>query len=470
MTDTAIRTTLKARLARCTRVLTTFPRERSGASMIFTALALPVVLGMAGLAFDGAIWYLEKRENQTVADNAALLAIMELHRDPNLDESDLMDLVKADAKRNNFGTGKSRRITINNPPKQGPNAGEPDFVEILIEEDRPLYLTSFMVDGPMTVQARAVGQVVKFGSQCVVALDDSMDAALEVSTSDANIGCGVASNSSSDMAIHIKGNANLTADPAQTYGDILVDNNATLDTNTPPQSLSERVQDPYAERFLDPDFIPGLSGACKGVATPITVSGSATLNPNYNNTNAYCGGLNITGDVFMNPGVYIIDDGDFRVGAKARLRGDNVTIILTAWEPSKKTEGRVDNFIIAGQADVQLSAPSDLADPYAGLLFIVDPEAPTAYGDGTSCEPDSSMQCSRFEGGGNMNLTGAIYAPTRQIRFAGGSEAGVGGAACTVVMGKQVTLAGSTNINNDPEACKDAGVTVVTQTRVRVVE
>ena len=450
----------------CRRFLTDLVQDRSGASMIFTALALPVILGMAGLGFDSAIWYMEKRQNQTVADNAALTATMELNRDPTLTEEELKDIVWEDALRNGYSDTVARNIRVFSPPQQGPNKGQAGFIEVLVEEDRDLYLTSFMLDGPLTVQSRAVGAVVQFGSHCIIALDEAMDRAVMVSgNAEANVDCGIASNSDSDESIYVDGKATLTADPAQTYGDITVTANATLDTNSPPQSLSERVADPYADRFLDPDFIPPLSGACKGVANPVDITGNVTLNPNFNNTNAFCGGLDIkaNADVFFNPGVYVIDDGDFSVSGQARVRGDDVTIILTAWDPSKKTEGIVGSFVIAGGADVQLSAPDDPNDPYVGLLFVVDPEAPYEYAAG-------SPEVSSVAGGSSMNLTGAVYSPSRGMVFAGNSDPSVGGAACTQVIAKSVTMTGTSFVSNDPDACEAAGVTTITQTRVRVVE
>lgn len=56
--------------------------NQSGASLVVTALALPVILGVAGLGFDVAIRYMESRQIQTVADNAALRAVVEMNHDP----------------------------------------------------------------------------------------------------------------------------------------------------------------------------------------------------------------------------------------------------------------------------------------------------------------------------------------------------------------------------------------------------
>ena len=453
-----------SRFGRFFNAAASFFSNQSGASLVFTALALPVVFGMAGLGFDTAIWYMEKRQNQTVADNAALRAVIEMNRDPNMTIEDLKTRVWQNAKRNGFDTAGNRRIIVNTPPMQGPNAGRAGFIEVLVEEDHQLSMTTALLrGGSLTIQARAVGQLVAFGSHCIVALDETMDKSIEVTGSaEADIDCGIASNSSSDKSIYVAGTAVMSAGPAQTHGDFYVTKNASLYTETPPQSLSERVEDPYAERFLDADFMPRLSGGCVGVSKPVKISGTQTLDPNYDNPNAFCGGLKISSkaDVFFNPGVYVIDNGDFSVSGKATVRGEDVTIILTAWEPGEK-EGRVGNVKITGRANVELSAPT--VGSYAGLLFVIDPEAPAEYKKGT---PEKS----RVAGTTTTNLTGVVYTPNREISFAGNTDPDFGGAACTMLIANNVTLTGNSYLTNDLDACYAAGVELVSQTRVRIVE
>ncbi len=67
-----------------------FWKERSGGVLIYTALAVPVLLGAAGLAVDAGLWYANKRVVQAAADAGAVagaLEIMRLNQDP--DEPDI---------------------------------------------------------------------------------------------------------------------------------------------------------------------------------------------------------------------------------------------------------------------------------------------------------------------------------------------------------------------------------------------
>ena len=53
----------------CARQVKRFLGDQAGTSFVITALSFPVVLGFAGLGVDAAMWYADKRQNQTVAVN-----------------------------------------------------------------------------------------------------------------------------------------------------------------------------------------------------------------------------------------------------------------------------------------------------------------------------------------------------------------------------------------------------------------
>ena len=45
----------------CRQFLARFKRDTGGGAMIYAGLALPVLLGVSGLAVDGSFWLLTKR-------------------------------------------------------------------------------------------------------------------------------------------------------------------------------------------------------------------------------------------------------------------------------------------------------------------------------------------------------------------------------------------------------------------------
>ncbi len=470
MTHAGRKTSFRERLAGCGRNPMAFLGNETGASFVFATLALPVLLGMAGLAFDSTIWYMEKRQNQSVADTASMVAAMEVYRNPDITDEDLAAAVTDNALRNGFDKKAGvRRIIVNRL------AG--NDVEVIVEEDRNLYLSSALLGGgSQTIRARAVGGITTFGDHCVVSLDETADRAIEVTgTAFVDLPCGIAANSNSNEAIYISGNATLDADPAQAFGDIYVKDPTKLVTNTPPQSYSERVKDPYAARFADaslsPEMIPKLSGACKS-DTPVfdlkSAPGSGTagdpyrLSPNYptGSVKLYCGGIKVTPaqNVDLAPGVYIIDDGDFDVSGtvtcSACAEPNGVTIILTAWQPGSGSED-VGDFTINAGGTLNLMAPT--TGNYAGLLYVIDPAAPPSLG-------------SKFNGGGTSNFSGAMYMPSRDVTINGNFQAS---SKCLMIYAKTVKFSGGSAadpVTLDNSECDDAGVEVIQQVRVRVIQ
>ena len=455
--------TLSSRGSRWAASLRRLTVEQAGAALLFVAFAMPMMLGFAGLGLDVTMWYLDRRQNQTLADNIALAATIELNRDYSITDVTLEDLAKKEAARSGFAEdGTMRNIAVNRPPLNGPNAGDDAFVEIIVSEQSDFFFAGFALSGPITVEGRAVGSVLAGGEHCILALHNDMDDALEFSgTADANIGCGVASNSSSDQAIAIYGSATLTADPAQAYGDIHDPHNG-LTTSTPPQPLSERLEDPYAGIDASIYADPSCSG---GGVSPIN-SDKEMFPGNF------CGGLKITGGATrFNPGIYVIDNGDLDISTGGNisvvnaLPGEGVTFVLTATNASD-----IGNVKLTANGNIDLFAPglaghfpSNSAHPdhgaFPGMLMVQDSRAPCCQG--------ANLRSNQVTGSPNMTLSGAIYFPSQELVFSGGSS---NNGACTLLVGSKVTFNGTAYIENDPADCAAAGVDTFAQTRIRLVE
>jgi hypothetical protein len=311
----------------------------------------------------------------------------------------------------------------------------------------PLYFLGALGMDPVNVTARATGAGVDNGPQCVIALDHTADRAVNFTgNSVVNLGCGVASNSSSNEAIYVGGNATLTANPAQAFGDIFVGNSATLVTQSPVQPYSQRVDDPYDDRIM-----PVSPASCTYNNFWAQTNDDYTSPPMQ--PGRYCGGLRISGTADLAPGIYIVDDGDFEIGSQAVVTGDEVTIVLTADAPDD-----VGNVTINGGAEVTLTPTT--SGEMAGILFYQDPNADPG---GTN-----SLGESHFNGNALVNLTGALYFPERQVEYGGSGSAA--GATCLHVVARRVKFTGSADITNDPATCAAFGVEQVNQLRVQLVE
>ncbi len=47
-------------------------RDRSGGALIWFALTVPMVLGMAGIGVDATLWFMDRRIMQTASDSSAI--------------------------------------------------------------------------------------------------------------------------------------------------------------------------------------------------------------------------------------------------------------------------------------------------------------------------------------------------------------------------------------------------------------
>jgi hypothetical protein len=432
------------------QALNGFVRDQAGASFLMAALSFPVLLGMAGLGLDAVAWYQDKRHNQTLADNAAVAGTIAASRNPNISRAELEAVVLESTSVNGFVDGTHGTVVVNHPPSVGPNAGVPGFVEVFVRKQGALYFSGLFLDSPVTIETRAVGGISVFGKHCVVALDPTADGAITVTgTANVTSDCGMASNSNSEQSVFVQGSADLSAQPLQAYGDIAESGNATITYETPPQPLSERIEDPYAGVLDSLQADP----ACVGPAAKPKNYGAddSPLAPG-----RYCGGMTINGNIDFLPGTYYLDSGDFNVSGGGEIRGPGVTFILTAMDATDL--GRVN---LSGGGVIELRAPANESEgEYPGMLFIQDPHVP-------GVESHSPLPVNKLTGGTDMTLNGALYFPDMETVYTGGTN---GGANCTLITSRQVTFEGTVYMDNDAQACLEAGVIGIQQTRVRLFE
>jgi hypothetical protein len=138
--------------------------------------------------------------------------------------------------------------------------------------------------------------------------------------------------------------------------------------------------------------------------------------------------MTLKNNVTLQPGVYVIEGGDFDITANADVVGTGVTFYL---KPGAHLNFR-------GNARVALSAPT--SGPLSGMLIFGDRNA---TGSNT------------VNGTADSLLTGAIYFKNQAVNYLG-NFTGVGG--CTQVVAKTLQWSGSTTINAD---CTALGMTPI---------
>ncbi len=421
-------------------------RDRRGAALSLVALTAPMAVGAVGAGVEVGSWYMMRRQAQTAADAAALSGAIELAK------GGLRAAIEAsavtDARRNGHGGTPNTDVAVTLHPAGV--FGATPTVEVTVTRREPTLFASLFRDGPMTIQARAVAAVETNSTACVLALDGVASAAIGSSgTVDLSLdNCIIASNSNSASAIRVTGNAAIKADSLWTVGGISTGSNTDLDLDRPPVTGGWALDDPYAG-------LPAPNpGAC--LANNPRLQGTQTISPATHGV--ICGSLTINAGatVTMAPGTYYIVGGDLQVNGGASLvgqrspSGDGVTIVLT----SRSGGSAVGNVDINGNADVDIAAPTRSGSlyPYPGVAILQDRIATT---NGTS----------RFNGGSDLRITGAVYMPRREVRWAGGNVTTAPG--CTQVVARIVTFTGNAQL--DDRNCAAAGVRTISPRVARLV-
>ena len=99
--------------------------------------------------------------------------------------------------------------------------------------------------------------------------------------------------------------------------------------------------------------------------------------------------------VTLSPGVYIIKDGPLSLSASSSITGDEVVFFFTG------TDTKIE---VNGGADIDITAPVD--GTWKGFAFIQDPLS-------------NPGETSKIQGGGTIEMEGALYTPTWVIELSG---------------------------------------------------
>lgn len=389
---------------------------RANVATIF-ALSLPIVVGAAGFGVETSYWYYNSLRLQATADAAAYAGALE--QISGSDKPTIIAAATQSAATNGLGSGT---IVVNTPPASGPNTAK-KAVEVIVAQNLNRMFTSIFTQGQVPEQARAVALITNASKACMLALDSSASQAVlfSGSTSVKVIGCSVMANSIASDAIKLQGSAGLQADCLISGGGVSLSNPVTTVCAAP---ITQAL--PAADPFADLPA-PAASNPCQNANKSTLGAGT------------YCNGLSLSGTVTLQPGVYVIQGGDFKVNANANVSGDGVTIYLAGGS-------RVS---MNGNATVSLSAPT--SGTYSGVLM---------YGDRTSIGGQST-----FNGTATSLLTGALYFPKQQVNYLGNFS---GKNGCTQVVADLIQWSGNSSISQD---CTSLGMRDIPATQsVALVE
>jgi len=390
--------------------------DRRGSVLAYTAIALPVLIGFAGISIDIAYWYAKVRHLQSVADSAAVSGALENLRSDG-SQTAIQAAAEADAANYSFAKTNERDIVVYHPPAISVTyAGFADMVEVVVSEPGSSVIAQSLFGINPTFTARAVAKS-DTNNTCIWSLNPSATAAVSVQgAAQVSLGCGVLVNSDDPYAISQGGSSCLNSTEVKVVG-----GSSGSCINPAPDTGVSPVIDPLAAFDFETLYTEayGSLPSCSIQNNTIT-TGNKTLLPGCYKKDFK---INTSGTVTFQPGVYILDGAALEISAQSIVNGDGVVFYLT-----NSTGGLSGDVKINGGASVQFNAPN--TDPFAGMLFIQDRDLPagTPY---------------KLNGGSGQDLEGIIYLPNQHLEYASGATLN---SASSLIIADTVTFTGNTDI------------------------
>lgn len=398
-------------------MLKRFLKDKSGATALVFAVAMPVFVGGITLAVELGHWHQKKSKLQDMADNSAVAAAQEIML---LGDGAKFDLAgRGHAFENGFNFRKGN-MQIVSPPTEGKYAGK-NAVEVTMIRDQEMYFAQVFGGKSFEQVTKATAIVLDGVPACFLSLSPDMGPAISSggSTSITLNGCGVHANSTDPQAIMVK---DFKAECISSTGGIVPSNETVLLDCTDYEPYSNTVRDPYADVHV-PLNLP-----------PCDTSGGNRVNRNlmelypgrYCSRDVYFGGT----VHFTQPGVYYFDGVNLGTsGGSALIYGRGVTLVFF-------NGGK---FFPSNSGTIDLTAPNtsqvsgDEAQ-FAAMSIYFDADT-SPHGDYISINGNAASQ-----------VEGVIYAPTINIKMAGTGNAG---STCTQVVAHSVDFNGNAEFTND---------------------
>ena len=393
-------------------------RDTSGALYAWFGLSFLVLAGSAAIGIDAAMLYAKEAQLQGAADAAAMAGATQLpdgdaarsmaltYAAKNLPvENDGEILVDTDVSVGNWDS-QARTFTADVTPLNAirvvtrrstanGNAMPLMFARVFGQDEADL-----------SAVAIAGGELGRF---CLIALDETAQSALDVGEGEVVAhGCSVMVNSDDSEALDGQSGGALTAERICVAGSYSVS-----PSYAPTPESCNPISDP-----LETLASPTVPSTCNHTDLVITDEDRSL------DSGRYCGGLQILGDseVDLKPGLYIFDNGDFRLSGSSVVTGSGVTLYFTG------DHARVD---IATSGAVSLSAPID--GDHAGILFFQDRDA-------------AAGQDHLFTGNAQSQFEGTAYLPVGDIVFSGSTDTAVR-ANYTVFVAQTIRFEGPGNLH-----------------------
>jgi hypothetical protein len=387
---------------RLSNLFRAFLENHQGNIAILFAVTLPLVIGGAGLSVETSYWYFRALKLQGATDTAAYAAAIEARAGSS--KTAMTSAASAMIAENGFDPTKLKLQVVY--PYTMPSGSSGVKVVITVPEER--FFSKIISEEAVTITKAAIARFETAASACILALDPAASKSVLFSGNSklTLTGCNAMANSVATDAIKAQGSTTVTAPCLMASGGVVLTSGVTLTSCAHPTTGLSPAADPFSATKT-----PLYSNTC-------TNSKASTLQPGL-----YCGGLDLKGNVTLDPGVYVIDGGTLKINGNALVKGSGVTFYLT-------NSATAD---LNGNAEVDLSAPT--SGDYSGMLFFGDP----ANHDGKN----------KFNGTAKSTMTGALYFPSQEVDYQGNFS---GANGCTQIVANTVEWTGNTAISVDCSA------------------
>lgn len=373
-----------------------FLTDRSGGFSIIFALVVFVLVSSVGFVVDYTIYTSQRLAMKQSLEAGVLAAVREAPVqgwDEDTIEAVIDTYVDTNLREASFGSAEYRLKVMPHPEKGRVRA-------LLYQNDHGYLLLGHIRKNPQIV-VEAEAAIVSSANICVLTLHPDNRSTVKLTGMSTLTGrnCGVFANSQDAKAIEVESRSRIEASHICSAGGYAANSS---DTRPRPQTDCPVIADPLAHRA------PPSSSGCD--FRDIEIKQSRSLRPG-----VYCGGIRIGGDVDirLEPGIFVIKDGEFSVTGNATLKGENVGFYVT---------GKTARISFANSTTIALTAPRD--GPMAGILLFEDRNSP--YGrEFEISSKDAEM------------LLGTIYLPRGLLSIKGPSKF-AGAAAWTAVIAQEI--------------------------------
>jgi Flp pilus assembly protein TadG len=420
--------------------LQAFRDDQSGNIAIAAALAMPVLIGGAGLGVEVGYWYFQKQAMQSAADSAAVAAAT-------AGGSSYDEEARAVAAQYGFIHGQ-KNISVTASNNSPCPAGGSDCYEVTITSYVPLFLSPLVgYSGSTTVSTIKNGAVVTSRQTeltsaavatrvstprdyCIVALGENgakWDMLINGGSKSEIKNCGIMSNDT--MLCNGQGQIADYADSPQ--GD---SSPCGQEAHNRP---AQKIPDPYASLA---DNIP--PDPCYG-------NYSGTLASSANGYTLWCGEFKLTSNKTYSDTALVIYNGNLNTNGY-NFTGSNTNVVFSG------------------------TNPGTLTDTKGGSKAVVDIKAPTTgTWSGVAVYQDSRFTTAKSSTiAGNSptwDITGLVYLPQTALTVSGAVGKSSSGNSCFVLVVDSLTVNGTGQILVNGTDCQAAGLKMPTMQRGKLV-